>query len=206
MKLYYSPGACSLGIHVLLEEIGKPYEAVKVDLKAGENTKPPFSDLNPKGKVPTLQRDDGSVLTEYPVIAHYLAKANLGAGLLPTSEEAELRAAEAMDYCVATIHMQGFSRLFRPANFAADEAGQEAAKARGRELVEKGYAIMDEALAGKEYVAGAYSMADSALFYVEYWGGKRMGMQLPPNLAAHLDRMLARPAVQRMLQQEGLAA
>ncbi len=206
MKLYYAPGACSLGIHVLLEEIGKPYEAVKLDIRAGDTTKPPFSDLNPKGKVPTLQRDDGSVITEYPVIAHWLAKTNPAAGLLPQSEEAELRAAEAMDYCVATIHMQGFSRLFRPANFSPDEAGQEAVKARGRELVEKGYAIMDKALAGKDYIAGAYSMADSALFYVEYWGGKRMGMQLPPNLAAHLDRMMARPAVQRMLQQEGLAA
>lgn len=205
MKLYYTPGACSIGIHVLLEEIGKPYELVKLDLKGGEQTRPPFSELNPKGKVPTLQRDDGSVITEFPVIAHYLAKANPGAGLLPKSEEAELRGAEAMDYCVATIHMQGFSRLFRPANFASDEAGHEAAKARGRELVEKGYAIVDKMLAGKEWVAGSYSIADSALFYVEHWGARQMGMQLPPNLAAHFDRMLARPAVQRTLQQEGLA-
>ena len=206
MKLYYAPGACSIGIHVLLEEIGKPYELAKLDLKGGEQTRAPFSGLNPKGKVPTLQRDDGSILTEYPVIAHHLAKSNPGAGLLPKSEEAELRAAEAMDYCVATIHMQGFSRLFRPSNFAPDEAGQEAVKARGRELVEKGYAIMDEMLAGKEWIVGSYSMADSALFYVEYWGTKQMGVQLPPNLAAHFDGMMARPAVQRTMQQEGLSA
>lgn len=206
MKLYYSPGACSLGIHVLMEEIGKPYEAVKVDIKAGETSKPPFTALNPKGKVPTLQRDDGSIVTEYPVIAHWLAMTNPDAGLLPQGEEAELRAAEAMDYCVATIHMQGFSRLFRPANFSPDEAGHEAVKARGREIMEKGYAIMDKQLGGKEWIASSYTMADSALFYVEYWGAKRMGMQLPPNLAAHLGRMLARPAVQRMLQSEGLSA
>ena len=203
MKLFYAPGACSIGIHVLMEEIGKPYEAVRLDIRAGDTQRPPFTDVNPKGKVPTLQRDDGSIITEYPVIAHYLAKTNPSAGLMPKGEDAELTAASVTDYCVATVHMQGFSRVFRPANFTPSEADQEAVKARGREMVEKGYALMNKALEGKEWVAGDYSFADSALFYVEYWG-KRTGMQLPPNLAAHLERMLARPATQRMLQQEGL--
>ncbi len=206
MKLFYAPGACSMGIHVLLEEIGKPYELSKLDIHGGENYRPPFSELNPKSKVPTLQRDDGSVVTEFPVIAHYLAKANPEAGLLPKSDEAELRAAEAMDYCVATIHMQGFARMFRPSNYSPSEAEHDAVKAQGREMAEKGFAVMDKALAGKQWVAGDYSMADSALFYVAYWGGKRIGMTLPPNVSAHLDRMLARPAVQRMLEQEGIAA
>ena len=205
MKLYYAPGACSIGIHVLLEEIGKPYEAVRLDIKAGDTTKPPFTAVNPKGKVPTLVRDDGRVLTEFPVIAHYLAKAFPEANLLPKTEEAELTAAEAMDYCTATIHMQGFSRMFRPGNFSPDEATHDAVKARGRELIEKGYGIMDRLLDGKQWVAGDYSMADSALFYVEFWG-KRLHMQHPPNLAAHLERMLARHAVQRMIEQEGLPA
>lgn len=205
MKLFYAPGACSMGIHILLEEIGKPYELSKLDIHGGENQRPPFSELNPKGKVPTLQRDDGSVLTEFPVIAHHLAKANPEAGLLPKSEEAELRAAEAMDFCVATIHMQAFARQFRPGNFNPDEAGHDAVKAQGREMAAKGFGIMDKALAGKEWVAGEYSIADSALFYVAFWG-KRAGMVLPPNVAAHLDRMLARPAVQRMIEQEGLTA
>ena len=206
MKLFYAPGACSMGIHILLEEIGKPYEAVALNTRDGAQFKPEFTSINPKSKVPTLVRDDDSVVTEYPVIAHYLAKANPDAGLLPKTDDAELRGAEAMDFCVATIHMQGFSRLFRPANFSPNEADHEAVKARGRELVEKGFGIMDKALAGKEWIAGDYSMADSALFYVSYWGAKRMGMTLPPNVAAHLDRMMARPAVQRMLQAEGLAA
>ena len=204
MKLYFAPGACSIGIHFLLEEIGKPYEAVRLDIRAGETQKPPFTDVNPKGKVPTIVRDNGAVLTEYPVIAHYLAQTNPASGLLPTMEDAGLQAASATDFCVATIHMQGFSRLFRPGNFTPSEADHDAVKARGRELIEKGYAILENALDGKEWVAGEYSYADSALFYVEYWGAKRMGMQLPPHLAAHLERMLARPAVQRMLQQEGL--
>jgi len=206
MKLYYAPGACSMGIHVILEEIGRPYEAVKLDIRGGESQRPPFSGLNPKGKVPTLQRDDGSVVTEYPVIAHYLAQANPEAGLLPADPEAELRGAEAMDFCVATIHMQGFSRVFRPGNFAPSEADHDAVKARGREIMEKGYAVLDKQLAGKEWIAGPYGIADSAVFYVSFWGAKRMGMTLPPNLAAHFERMMARPAVQRMMAAEGIAA
>ena len=73
MKLYYAPGACSIGIHVLFEEIGKPYEAERVNLQQGEQYKPPFTSVNPKSKVPTLVRDDGSVLTEFPAIAYWLA-------------------------------------------------------------------------------------------------------------------------------------
>lgn len=206
MKLFYAPGACSMGIHVLLEEIGAPYELGKLDLRAGEQMRPPFVELNPKSKVPTLQRDDGSILTEYPVIAHYLATSNPGAGLLPTDHEAALRAAEAMDYCVATIHMQGFARQFRPSAFGPSEADAEAIKDRGRELAAKGFELLDKALAGKEWIAGSYSIADSAVFYVSFWGAKRMNMQLPANLAAHFERMLARPAVRRTLEQEGLPA
>ena len=74
MKLYYAPGACSIGIHVLLEEIGKPYEAERGQSAQGEQYKPPFTAVNPKSKVPTLARDDGSVLTEYPAIAYWLAR------------------------------------------------------------------------------------------------------------------------------------
>ena len=202
MKLYYSPGVCSIGIHLLLEEIGKPFEAKRIDIRGDRGG---LDTVNPKGKVPTLVRDDGRVLTEYPVIAHYLAAENPGAHLVPADKDAALDGAEAMDYCVATIHMQGFSRLFRPGNFSANEAEHGAVKARGREIVEKGYALMAKALGEKDWIAGEYSAADSALFYVEYWGAKRLGMTLPPPLAGHLDRMLARPAVQRTMRTEGLA-
>ncbi len=77
-------------------------------------------------------------------------------------------------------------------------------KAHGKEIAEKGFALVDKALEGKEYAVGAFSIADSAIFYVELWT-KRVGITLPANCAAHLDRMLARPAVQRVMQQEGLA-
>jgi len=204
MKLMYSPGACSVGIHVLLEEIGKPYEAQLVNLREGAQFKPDFTAVNPKSKVPTLVRDDGSVLTEYPAIAFWLASTNPEKKLLPEDVESRTRGIEALDYAVATIHMQGFSRLFRASNYTPNPADEDKVKERGKEIVEKGYAVLDKALAGKDYVAGTFSIADTALFYVEFWGAKRMNMKLPPNCDAHLNRMLARPAVQRVMQQEGL--
>ena len=204
MKLMYSPGACSIGIHVLLEEIGKPYEAQLVNLREGGQFKPEFTSVNPKSKVPTLVRDDGSVLTEYPAIAYWLARTNPDKKLMPDDVDAQARMLEALDYAVSTVHMQGFSRLFRASNYTPNPADEDKVKERGKEIVEKGFAVLDKALAGKDYLAGSFSIADSALFYVEFWGGKRMNMKLPPNCEAHLNRMLARPAVQRVMQQEGL--
>jgi glutathione S-transferase len=204
MKLYYSPGACSIGIHVLLEEIGKPYDAVAVNLREGEQYKPGFTAVNPKSKVPTLARDDGSILTEYPAIAYWLARSNPFSNLLPDDVDLQARALELLDYAVATIHMQGFGRQFRASNFTPNEADEAAVKAKGKEIAEKGFALLDKALEGKDYAVGKFSIADSAIFYTEFWS-KRVGMTLPPNCAAHLARMTARPSVQRVLQQEGLA-
>ena len=206
MDLYYSPGACSIGIHVLLEEIGKPYGLHKVSLKDGEQFKPEFLGINPKAKVPTLVRDDGTVLTEYPAIATWLALTNREKELLPAEPEAMARTLEALDYIVSTVHMQGFSRIFRPGNFAPSEADHDAVKAKGREIFEKGLNVMGKALDGREYLGGRFSIADTALFYVEFWGAERVGMTLPPNCAAHYARMKARPAVRKVLQDEGFGS
>jgi glutathione S-transferase len=154
--------------------------------------------------VPTLVRDDGSVLTEYPAIAFWLARTNPEKKLLPDDADAQARMIEAMDYAVATLHMQGFTRIFRPANFTPNPEDEDKVKERGKELVEKGFAVMDKTLAGKDYLVGSFSVADSALFYTEFWGAKRMNMKLPANCEAHLNRMLARPAVKKVMQQEGL--
>ena len=204
MKLYFAPGACSIGIHVILEEIGKPYETEKVNLQAQEQYAPGFKAINPKSKVPTLQRDDGSVLTEFPAIATWLARTNADKNLLPKDPDGEARALEAMDYIVATMHMQGFGRMFRPGNYTPDEANQEAVKQKGREIFENGFKLMDKALDGKEYLTGAFSVADAALFYVEYWAAERMKMDLPAGCAAHYARMKARAAVKKVMADEGL--
>lgn len=204
MKLYYAPGTCALGIHVLMEEIGKPYEAIGINLREGDQFKPGFTAVNPKSKVPTLVRDDGSVQTEYPAIAYWLARTNPFSNLLPDDIDLQARALELTDYAVATIHMQGFSRLFRASNFSPNPADEDAVKARGKEIVEKAFANLNEALEGKDYAVGKFSIADSAIFYVEFWA-KRLGILLPANCQAHLDRMLARPAVQAAMKAEGLA-
>ena len=204
MKLYYGPGACSIGIHVLMEEIGKPYDAIAVNLREGAQYKPDFTAVNPKSKVPTLVRDDGSVLTEYPAIAYWLARTNPYANLLPDDVDLQARALELTDYSVATIHMQGFARQFRASNFAPNAADEDAVKARGKEMAAKGFGLLNNALEGKEYAVGKFSVADSAIFYVELWS-KRVGITLPPNCAAHLERMMARPAVRKVMQAEGLA-
>ncbi len=205
MKLFYAPGACSIGIHVLLEEIGKPYDAELVNLREGAQFKPEFTSVNPKSKVPTLQKDDGGVLTEYPAIAVYLASTNPDAKVMPAGADALAKALEVTDYCVATMHMQGFGRIFKPSNYAPSEADHAAVQARGNEIFEKGLAWLDKQLAGKDYVTGEFSFADTAVFYVCFWWAARLKNELPANVAAHYARMNARPAVVRTMKAEGLA-
>ncbi|WP_135468520.1 glutathione S-transferase family protein [Crenalkalicoccus roseus] len=208
MKLYYSPGACSLGIHVVMEEIGKPYELALVPLKEGAQYKPDYVAINPKSKVPALQRDDGSVLTEWPVIATWLAKTNPEARLIPTDLEGEIRCLEMMDYVCGTIHPQGFTRQFRTANFTPREEDHPKVVEQGKQLAARYFDTLEKGWThdGTWVLPSGYSVADAALFFVEYWATRRSGMSLPPHLDAHLKAMLARPAVQRALQREGLPA
>lgn len=207
MKLYYSPNACSMGIHVVLEEIGKPYELAPVALKDGAQHKPEYMAINPKSKVPALARDDGSLLTEFPVIAMWLARSNPNARLVPDDLEGETRCMEMLDYVCGTIHPQGFTRQFRAANFTPTEADLPKVVEQGKALAAKYFSTLEKNWKGGTWVLpSGYSVADAALFFVEYWATRRSGMTLPPKLQAHLDAMLARPAVQRTLAQEGLAA
>jgi glutathione S-transferase len=207
VKLYYSPGACSLGIHVILEEIGKPYDLSVVALKDGAQHKPEFVAVNPKSKVPALDRGDGKVLTEFPVIAFWLAKSNPAAGLIPTDLEGETRCLEMLDYVCGTIHPQGFTRQFRAANFTPREDDLPKVVEQGKALATKYFDTLQKTWhgAGTWVLPTGYSVADAALFFVEYWATRRSGLTLPPALDAHLKAMLARPAVQRALTQEGLA-
>lgn len=205
--LYYSPGACSVGIHIILEEIGKPYELSLVNMKEGAQYKPDYVSVNPKSKVPALRREDGSVLTEFPVIATWLAKTNPDAKLIPADLEGEIRTGEALAYFTGTIHPYGFTRQFRPGNFTPSEADIPKVVETGKAAADKYFSLVDTHWNEGDWVLPTgYSVADAALFFVEYWAARRSGMTLPPRLAGHLQRMLARPAVKRALEQEGLAA
>jgi glutathione S-transferase len=205
MKLFYSPNACSIGIHVILEDIGKPFELAKVNFAEAEQYGEKFAAINPKSKVPALERDDGSILTEFPAIAFYLARANPEANLLPASLDGEVRALELLEYMTATVHMRGFTRIFRAGTFAPSPADEPKVIETGRNMVIKGFDLLTPALGDKPYLLGDYSIADAALFYLEYWAANRAKIPMPAAFDAHLDRMLSRPAVQRVLATEGKA-
>ena len=207
MKLYWGLHTCAIGIHVLLEEIGTPYELEEIDVEGGESRKPPFIDLNPKGKVPLLVRDDGSTLTEYGAIATWLARTNPERDLLPHDPETEARCLEIMDYVVGTLHGQAFARIFMPAKFQPQDVvhgtlgvGASKVKAQGREMAETALGILETELAGRTYVAGdQFTIADTALFFALRWA-PQAGIPLPPGLAAHYARMKQRPAVVKVMQ------
>ncbi|MFA5985572.1 MAG: glutathione S-transferase family protein [Methylococcaceae bacterium] len=202
MKFYMTPGSCTTGIHILLEEIDLPFEAYIMNLPAEDHYRPDYIAVNPKSTIPTLVRDDGSSITEFQAIAWWLARHYPKAKLLPADIESEVRVIEMMDYVVGTVHMQGFARLFTTANFTPPGADEAAVKEQGEKIIHKAFTIIDAILANKDYVVGEFSIADAALFYVEFWADK-LKMALPPNCSAHYQRMLTRPVVQRVLREEG---
>jgi glutathione S-transferase len=202
LKFYMTPGSCSTGLHILLEELDLPFEAHIVNLPAGEHLRPAFVAINPKSTIPVLVREDGSALTEWQAIAWWLARRHPRAKLLPDDAEGEVRVMEVMNYVVGTMHMQGFARIFTTQAFAPDPADHAAVRARGCELVAAGFAILAATIGGRDYVADRFSIADAALFYVVFWADK-LGLEMPENLRAFYERMRARPAVRRVLAEEG---
>jgi glutathione S-transferase len=202
MKFYMTPGSCSTSIHIILEELEEVFEVYIVNLPAGDHFKPDYVAVNPKSTIPALMRKDGSTLTEVPAIAYWLARTHSRAKLWPETPEDEARALEIMAYVVDTIHGQGFARIFATKTFARNPDEHQAVRQLGRDIIEKGFEILSGAIAGKTYVAGDFSIADPIVFYVEFWADKT-NIPMPENLAAHYRRMLARPAVRRVLQEEG---
>ena len=167
--------------------------------------KPDFIAINPKSKVPTLIRDDGSVLTEWPAIAMYLALSNPDKKLVPADIEGMVRAQEAMAYCTATLHMQGWTRLWRTFTYTEIESEHPKIKARGKEILDKGLALFDKQLTGRDWLLGDFSIADCALYFIEVWLVERASFTLPANVAAHYERMKQRPSVQVSRKYDGFA-
>ena len=198
MKLYYSPGSCALGVHILLEEIGAPFELHRINFAEREQQSPEYLAFNPKGKVPALQLDDGPALTEFQAISTYLALTHPEKRLIPSDALSQARMFEAMDYVVGTIHAQGFRRLFRTAEFAPSAADHDTVKARGMEIAKAGFALIDKDLADKPWLAGDFSIADPALFYVSFWAEARLKMGLPSHVLGALPADVCAP-----LREEG---
>ncbi len=201
MKLYYSPGACSLAPHIVLNELGQPYDLEKVDLAAKKTeTGADFTAINGKGQVPTLDLGKGEFLTEVATILQYLSDKAQNAKLLPAFGSMErYRAMETLNYVASELH-KGIGGLFNP---AMPEEGKKAIIAR----VQRNLGWLDKQLASKPYLLGEnYSVADAYAFTVLSWT-KFVNIDLSPyaHIVAYLDRVGQRPAVQAALKKEGLA-
>ena len=203
MKLFHAKGSCSLGIIVLIEELGIECELQVIDLAKGQHHEADYLAINPKGKIPALLLDDGETITEWPAIATYLAELTPERAFIPEDPRLKARVYEATDFLVATTHMQGFTRIVRPGNFTPTEDDFETVKARGLEIFEEGLRAMDKVLADNQYLIGEISIADCALFYCEAWMVTRLGGPLPTNCKAHFERMLARPTVAQAMLRAG---
>lgn len=203
--LCYAKKTCSIGIHVLMEEIGMPYDLRIVDFSKGEQKTPEYKALNPKGKVAALVRDDGSVLTEYAAIAMWLAMTHPEKKLMPTDPEGMARTLESMDFIVGTVHMLSWRLWRRPDAYSDNPEEHEQLRARGKAAMMAALEVVDAQLEGKDYLMGDFSIADTALYYNEYWAADIAGWTLPPNVQAHFERMKTRPSVQASRVVEGVA-
>ena len=184
LALYFSAGSSSMAPHIALHEIGAPFERRPISLAKKENRTAAFLALNPEGKVPTLLID-GRALTEVAAILFYLAKAFPDAGLLPEGDlEAQAQVVSWMSFVASTVHP---------------------ARRQGADHARAVYAIAERRLGSREWAVGRYSIADIHLFRL-FWrfsNSLELSRTEFPNLFAHYDRMMARPAVQRTLEVEG---
>jgi len=200
MKLYYSPGVCSLSPHIVAHEIGLPLKIEKVDTKAKQTeTGRDYLAINPKGYVPALELDSGEVLTEGPAIVQYLADQKPGSGIAPPNGTlARSRLQEMLGYINSEIH-KSYSPLFRA------ETPEETRTER-KAYLHKRYALLDGILAKQPWLLGdTFTAADAYLFVVTRWAkGAGVDLSAFPALNAFQERVAARPAVQAAMTAEGL--
>jgi glutathione S-transferase len=200
MKLYFSPGACSLSPHIVLLEAGLPFEKVKVDSKTktmeggGD-----YKTINPLGYVPALQLDDGSVLTEGPAIVQYIADKVPDKKLAPANGTMERTRLQLwLNFITSELH-KSFSPLFNPSM-------PEEAKRIFRERLATRFAHLDKHLAQNDYLMGKeFSVADAYLYVVSNWASRvDVDLSAFKNVLAYRKRVGARPAAQTAMKAEGL--
>ena len=200
MKLYYSPGACSLSPHIVLLEAGANFDLAKVEFPSKKTSDgEDLLTVNPKGAVPTLRLDDGDVLTEGAVIVQYIADQAGNTTLAPAPGTKErLKVQEWLNYIASELH-KSFSPLFKPTT-------PDAYKAIVKANLDKQFAYLDKTLAGKDYLTGKnFTVADAYLFTIMNWRHlHKMDISAYKNLATYLDRISARPKVKEAMQAEGL--
>ena len=201
MKLYYSPGACSLAPHIVAQELGIPLMLDKVDMKLKQTASgADFNAINPKGYVPALELDNGELLTEGPVISQYLADLKPESGLVPPNGTlARYRVQEMLGYINSEIH-KSFSPLFNPAT--SPELRQDR-----MDYLRKRFDLIERTLADSPWLTGdSFTIADAYLFTVSSWAAHvKFDLSEFSALQDFRQRAAQRPAVQAALQAEGLA-
>ena len=200
MRLYYSPGACSLASHIVLHESGLPFQGVVASTKTKKLADgSDYTAINPLGYVPLLELDDGQHLREGPAIMQYVADQVPAKNLIPAwGTMPRYRAIEWLNFIATELH-KGFSPLFNPAM-------PEDAKALARTRLVDRLKWVDHQLEGRDYLLGStFSVPDAYLFVVAGWG-KHVGVDTAAlqHLGAFMTRMAARPGVQAALKAEGL--
>jgi glutathione S-transferase len=200
MKLYYSPGACSLAPHIVATELGIELALEKVDTKTKQTASgQDFATINPKGYVPALQLDTGDVLTEGPVVSQYLSDLKPEAGFAPAyGTLARYRLQEILGYINSEIH-KSYSPLFNPAT--TDDVREER-----KQYLKKRYALIESMLSKSPYLSSEeFGIADAYLFTVTNWSRTvQLDLSEFPSLMAFQKRVGARPAVQTAMRDEGL--
>ncbi|MBS0418677.1 MAG: glutathione transferase GstA [Proteobacteria bacterium] len=197
MKLYLTPGTCSLASNIALHEAGLPFELVKVDKRTKRANGIDFLTINPKGYVPALQLDDGQVLTENVVVLQYIADLNPAAKLAPPPGTMQRwRLQEWLSFINSEVH-KSFSPLF------SSEAPEDM-KTYARNILAKRLAYVEKALGDNKYLMGEqFTIADAYLSTVLGWGS-HVAVEIGPRLKAYLDGVRARPHVIEAMTAEGL--
>ncbi|MEJ5979596.1 glutathione transferase GstA [Novosphingobium sp. PS1R-30] len=196
MKLYYSPGACSLADHIALIESGLAFETEQVDLKSKTTaSSKDYTTINPKGYVPALALDDSGVLTENIAILSYIA--DKAGKLMPIGDLGRFRTLEALAYISTELH-KGFKPFFMPGS-------SEEEKSAAKETLTKRLSLFEQALASQQFVLGdGFTVADCYLFVMLFWAKTKVGLDIAPSLSAYYDRLVARDSVAKALADEGL--
>ena len=207
IALYYSPGSCSLAPHIVLNEIGQPFELRRFATADRANYSPEYLAVNPKGRIPALQID-GFILTENPAILAYLGRKFPGAGLYPAdASEAEARCLELLAWSSNTVHV-AFAQLFRPERFVPNEQNYPPVKESGRINYERCLADIESKLQRQDYAVGAQFTVVDPFWLVFYRWGMRSGFDMRarfPAYTAHAERLCSRPGIQRALATEGIS-
>jgi glutathione S-transferase len=188
-----------MAAHIVLEESGEKYQAQKVDLAGGEQRTEAYLKINPQGRVPALRLDNGEPLAENTAILPYLGKRF---GLWPKEPVAEAKALSLIGFFAASVH-PAHAHIGRPERYAADPAAHSTLKETGRKAFHGYLQQIDRLLAGREWLSDSYSVLDPYGFVFYTWGVRReLPMNELKNYTAFKDRMLQRPAVRRVVEDE----